>query len=178
MDTLVETRTVTPTTNEVTFADDEIIVSKTDPKGRITYVNKVFMSVSGYEERELLGQPHNIIRHPEMPRTVFKILWDTISKGEEVFAYVKNITKSGDYYWVFAHVTPTFDADGKIVGYHSSRRTADRPALGKIEPLYAQLVDTERSHANSKDGLQAGVAKLDEVLQALGVEYDEFVFSL
>ena len=136
------------------------------------------MKIAGYAERELLGQPHSIIRHPDMPRTVFKVLWDAIGSGEEVFAYVKNMTKSGDYYWVFAHVTPTFDADGTIVGYHSSRRTADRAALGKIEPVYAELIEIERAHANRKDGLQAGVEKLAEMLKALGVAYDEFVFSL
>ena len=163
---------------EVTFSDDEIIVSKTDPKGRITYVNRVFLKVAGYTEQELLGQPHSIIRHPDMPRTVFKVLWDTIAAGEEVFAYVKNATKSGDYYWVFAHVTPTFASDGKIVGYHSSRRTADRSALNIVEPLYRELLEIERAPSNRKDGLEAATAHLLRTLGDRGAEYDEFVFSL
>lgn len=178
MDAIVTEKPLAPTNNEVTFGDEEIIVSKTDPKGRITYVNRVFMRVAGYEERELLGQPHSIIRHPDMPRTVFKLLWDTISSGEEIFAYVKNITKNGDYYWVFAHVTPTFDASGAIVGYHSNRRTADRSALAKVEPLYAELLTIENSVPNRREGMQLGVNRLEEVLAATGVRYDEFVFSL
>lgn len=171
-------KTVEPTDEEVTFADNEIIVSKTDLKGQMTYVNRVFMAVSGYVEGELLGQPHNMIRHPDMPRTVFKYLWDTIGGGQEIFAYVKNMTKSGGYYWVFAHVTPTFGANGEIVGYHSNRRTPDRAALKKIEPLYKTLLEEENRHANSKDGLAAAVGLLEETLRAESLAYDEFIFSL
>jgi PAS domain S-box-containing protein len=169
---------ITPIDEEVTFSEDEIIVSKTDLAGRMTYVNRVFMKISGYVEPELLGMPHNLIRHPGMPRTVFKFLWDTIAGGDEIFAYVKNMTKSGAYYWVFAHVTPTFGADGKITGYHSNRRTPSREALEKIEPIYGALLAAEKGTPNSKDGLQAGVALLEETLENAGVTYDEFVFSL
>jgi PAS domain S-box-containing protein len=77
---------VTPSGVERTFGEDEIIVSKTDVKGRITYANQVFLRVAGYTERELLGQPHNIIRHPDMPRCVFKLLWDTLEAKREIFA--------------------------------------------------------------------------------------------
>ena len=107
---------------ERTFGDDEIIVSKTDTKGRITYANRVFQQVAGYTEDELLGKAHSIVRHPDMPRCVFKFLWDTIGAGNEVFAYVLNKAKNGDHYWVFAHVTPTFDDHGRIISYHSNRR--------------------------------------------------------
>ena len=88
----------TPTGREVSFATDEITVSKTDLHGRITYANDVFVRVSGYSERELLGAPHSILRHPAMPRSVFKLLWDTIGQGDEVFAYVLNLAKNGDAY--------------------------------------------------------------------------------
>src|SRR5580704_8741733 len=94
---------VRPTGRERTFPEDEIIASKTDVKGVITYANRTFMEVSLYSEEELLGQPHSIVRHPDMPRCVFKLLWDTIQKGDEIFAYVKNMCKNGDFYWVFAH---------------------------------------------------------------------------
>jgi PAS domain S-box-containing protein len=172
------TKAIIPTDREVTFGDDEIIVSKTDPKGRITYVNKVFIAVSGYDERELLGEPHSLIRHPDMPRTVFKALWDTVGAGKEIFAYVKNMTKAGDFYWVFAHVTPTFDAGGAIVGYHSNRRTPERSALAKIEPLYAQLLAEENRPSNRRDGLVSATAKLHDILESKNIEYGEFVFSL
>lgn len=88
---------VQPTRHEVTFGEDEIIVSKTNPKGIILCANRTFLKVSGYTEAELLGKPHNIIRHPDMPRCVFKLLWDTIASGSEIFAYVKNMAKNGDY---------------------------------------------------------------------------------
>lgn len=172
------TEPIAPTDEEATFADTEIIVSKTDLKGHLTYVNKVFMDISGYVEGELLGQPHNIIRHPEMPRTVFKYLWDSIGSGREIFAYVKNMTKSGGYYWVFAHVTPTFGATGEIVGYHSNRRTPDTDALKRIKPLYQALLEEENRSANRKDGLTAGINLLEETLKAENLAYDEFIFSL
>ena len=111
---------------EQTFADDEIIVSKTDTSGRITYANDVFLRICGYREDELLDQPHSMIRHPDMPRAVFKLLWDRISSGGEIFAFVVNCCRNGDHYWVLAHVTPDFDEAGRIVGYHSSRRLPKR----------------------------------------------------
>lgn len=170
-------QSIAPTDEEVTFSDNEIIVSKTDLGGRLTYVNRVFMDISGYAESELLGQPHNLIRHPDMPRTVFKYLWETIGGGREIFAYVKNMTKSGGYYWVFAHVTPTFGADGQIAGYHSNRRTPDTAALGKVEPLYQALLDAENRSSSRKEGLTEGIALMDETLRAAGLAYDEFIFS-
>jgi PAS domain S-box len=99
---------------ERTFGTDEIIVSKTDPKGRIIYANEVFLRLAGYAESEIIGQPHSIIRHPDMPRCVFKLLWDTVQSGNEIFAYVVNRSKNGDHYWVLAHVTPTFDGQGNM----------------------------------------------------------------
>ncbi len=168
---------VTATNTEVFF--DDIIVSKTDPKGRITYVNEVFCQVSGYGERELIGQPHSLIRHPDMPRAVFKLLWDQIQAGREIFAYVKNITKRGDYYWVFAHVTPSYDANGQLVGYHSNRRVPDRDTLGNaIVPLYADLLREEQNHRNGKEALAAGFQKLADFVRAQKVDYDELVFAL
>ena len=127
---------VEPTKNEVFFDTEGIIVSKTDRQGRILYANDLFLSVAGYTESEVLGKPHSLIRHPEMPRAVFKLLWDTIDSGSEIFAYVKNITKAGDYYWVIAHVTPSFNDRGDIVGYHSNRRCPTRESVEFITPIY------------------------------------------
>ena len=167
------------TGKEVFFADDEVIVSKTDLKGRITYCNDVFLKVAGYSETELLGQPHSIIRHPDMPRCVFKLLWDTIEDGREIFAYVINRAKNGDHYWVLAHVTPSRDRTGRVVGYHSNRRVPDRAVLDeKILPLYRALRAEEESHASRKEGLLAGTAKVAELLADSGLEYDEFIARL
>ena len=102
---------ITPTGKERYFEKTELIVSKTDLKGRMLYVNDVFMRISGFNEKELLGQPHSMIRNPQMPRCVFKLLWDTLEAKKEIFAYVVNICKNGDHYWVLAHVTPSFDGN-------------------------------------------------------------------
>ena len=171
-------RTVRLTGRERTFGDDEIIVSKTDPKGRITYANPVFLRVAGYEEDDLLGQPHNIVRHPSMPACVFELLWETIGAGRELFAYVLNVASTGDEYWVYAHITPTFDAKGSIIGYHSSRRSPKPEALQKVKPLYAALLAEEQKHASKKEGIAAGRRKLMEVLAGAGTTYDELVWSL
>ena len=146
------------TGRERTFDANQIIVSKTDPKGIITYVNQVFTTVAQYTEEELLGAPHSIVRHPGMPRCVFRFMWDTIKAKKELFAYVLNRAKSGDHYWVFAHVTPTFDEQGKVIGYHSNRRLPSREAVARIEPIYALLLAEERRHGNSEDAMRAATA--------------------
>lgn len=163
---------------ERTFGSDEIIVSKTDTKGRIIYANEVFLHLAGYAERDIIGQPHSIIRHPAMPRCVFKLLWDTIQAGKECFAYVLNRSKNGDHYWVLAHVTPTFDKTGAIVSYHSNRRNPRRDAVAKVTALYDELLAVEARSDDRKLGMEAGFKALVDKLQALGVPYDEFVFAL
>ncbi len=169
---------ITPTGNERTFGEDEIIVSKTDQKGRITYANDVFLKLALYDEEDVIGAPHSLVRNPEMPRAVFKLLWDTIQNGEEIFAYVVNMSKNGDHYWVYAHVTPSFDADGNISGFHSNRRVPEPTALAKVKPLYQQLLAEEKKHANAKDGMEASYNMLVALLEENGVTYEEFVFSL
>lgn len=172
-------RDTTLTGRERRFDDDEIIVSKTDLKGRMTYCNEVFLRIAGYTEKECLGQPHSMIRHPEMPRCVFKLLWDTIEAGHEIFAYVVNRAKDGDHYWVLAHVTPSRDASGNIIGYHSNRRVPDRPIVDKIiVPLYRDLLAVERKHDDRRAGLQASFGTLTGLLKEHGIEYDQFVATL
>jgi PAS domain S-box-containing protein len=169
---------IAPTDREVTFDRDRFIVSKTDLKGRITYVNRTFCQVASYREHELLGAPHSIVRHPDMPRAVFKFMWDRLHEGHEVFAYVKNMTKLGDYYWVFAHVTPSFDSKGGFLGFHSNRRVPDRRVVNAIIPVYEALSRTEASVPNAKDGLAASYRQFNEIVQSKARSYDELVFSL
>lgn len=170
--------TAAPTGYERTFHQNEIIVSKTDLKGVITYANDVFMRVSGFTEDDLLGRPHSVIRHPDMPRCVFKLLWDRISAGQEIFAYVVNLAKNGDHYWVLAHVTPVYSGGTAITGYHSSRRVPSRPAVAAATGLYATLRAEEARHTDRKVGMKAGSDLLQSILQEKGASYDEFVFSL
>jgi PAS domain S-box-containing protein len=174
----VKTPTIEITDREITFGTDEMIVSKTDPKGIILYANDVFSRVCGYSEEELLGQPHSIIRHPDMPRCVFKLLWDTIESGSEIFAYVKNMTKNGDFYWVFAHVTPTFDAAGRIVGYHSSRRCPGRKQVALFTDVYRDLLAEEQRHADWRKGMASATDVLLGILRQKNMSYAEFVFSV
>ncbi len=157
---------------------DDLIVSKTNLTGHITYANDVFCKIAGYSEAELLGQPHSIIRHPDMPRAVFKYLWDTLLEGREVFAYVKNLAKNGDFYWVFAHVTPSLDVNREIVGLHSNRRVPDpRIVREVIAPLYTGLLREEQRHRNGKDSLAAGHRALTDFIAARNISYDELIFS-
>lgn len=170
----------TPMTGvERTFHKDEFLVSKTDLKGHVTYANRIFLGLAGYEEKELIGRPHNLIRHPDMPRCVYKLLWDTIKGGNEIFAYVVNKSRNGDHYWVFAHVTPSFDAHGQITGYHSNRRIPERNVIEEvITPLYRDLVAEELKHSNAKEGMNRAGAMLAALLEEKGTTYEELVFSL
>lgn len=161
------------------FDDDEIIVSKTDLKGRIIYANDVFLRMADCTEKEALGQPHSFIRHPDMPRTIFWLLWETIQSGREIFAYVMNRSTNGDHYWVIAHVTPSRDATGNIIGYHSNRRVPDRKILeSTIMPLYKDLRAAEDDSSNRKSGMESGISMVTNLLQEKGLEYDEYVATL
>ena len=170
--------TVKPTGHESFLGDEEIIVSKTDLQGRITYCNDVCLRVAGMTAEQALGSPHCVVRHPEMPRSVFKLLWDTIQNQKEIFAYVNNMSSNGDNYWVFAHVTPTLDSKGKLIGYHSSRRKPTREQVAKIAPIYTTLLNVERAYTNPKEAAAAGVAALTDLLQKQRMSYDEFVFTI
>ncbi|MFA6137785.1 MAG: PAS domain-containing protein [Sulfurimonas sp.] len=152
---------------------NDFIVSKTDLKGRITYVNKIFMHMGEYSEAELLGKPHSMIRHPDMPKAVFKLLWERVSKKEEIFAYVINKTKNGNDYWVFANVTASLDEKGNLVGYYSVRRKPSAKALEIIKPLYAKMLEAEK-----RSGVEASTKILTDILTEKGVSYDEFIISI
>lgn len=173
-----ERRSVIPSGVERSFGANEVIVTKTDLQGRITYANDVFLRVSGYEELEMLEQPHSMIRHPEMPRAIFRLLWDTVKDGQELFAYVVNLASDGAHYWVLAHVTPSFDSAGNVVGYHSNRRVPSRSALDVIRPLYADLRAAEGREARASEAALSGLRALEERLADSGLTYDEFVWGL
>ena len=170
--------TVSPTGHERYLGHDDLIVSKTDLKGHITYANRVFLEIADYAEEEVLGQAHNMIRHPDMPRTIYHLLWERLQAGREIFAYVKNLCKNGDHYWVFAHVTPTFDANRQIIGYHSNRRAPDRAAVEAVSRVYDRLLEAERSAPRPKEQLLRGRAALDAFLRQEGLSYEQFCFSL
>jgi PAS domain S-box-containing protein len=171
-------RGVAPTGEARTFAPDELIVSKTDLRGVITYANDVFLRISRYELDEVLGRPHNLIRHPEMPRAVFALLWQTLSEGRELFAYINNLASDGAHYWVLAHVTPSYSADGAVIGYHSNLRRPSPGAIRTVTPLYRRLVEEERRHPTAKAAVAASSRLLDELVAAEAGSYEEFIWSV
>lgn len=167
-----------PTQHERILGEDDFIVSKTDLKGIITYGNRIFIEISGYSEEELLGAPHNILRHPDMPRVVFKLLWDTIQAKRELCAYVKNLAKDGSFYWVWANISPSFDSSGNLIGYYSVRRKPRPEAIQAITGLYRTLLEAERKAGDGQPGMKASLALLNQTLEQKGMGYEEFVFGL
>ena len=170
-------RLITPTSVERVMREDDFIVSMTDPKGRISYGNRTFIEFSGYSEAELLGSQHNIIRHPDMPRAVFKLLWDKIQNKEECFAYVKNMSKDGGFYWVFTNVTPNLDLSGNITGYFSVRRKPKLSGIQAVTGLYAAMLAAEKK-AGSANAIAAATAVLVDLLKEKGLSYDELVLAI
>ena len=164
---------ITPTNSEKTLSSDEFIVSKTDEKGKLIYGNKTFIKISGYAEHELLGKPHSILRHPDMPKVVFQLLWSRLKAKEEIFAYVKNLCKDGSYYWVLANVTVTLDKKGNVTDLHSVRRKPSQKAMQVIPALYKELLAQEKS-----GGISASEQYLNKLLKEKGESYDDFIFNL
>ena len=162
-----------PSGKEHSVNSDAFLVSKTDTHGKITYCNEPFIKIVGASEQDLLGKPHSIVRHPDMPKSIFKLLWDTVKRKEEIFAYVKNLSFDGGHYWVYANVTASLDSNGSIVGYYSIRRKANPKALAIIEPLYQKLISLEKS-----GGMDASLKYLNDVLAQKGVSYEEFSNNL
>lgn len=163
----------TPTHQEKKLDSNDFIVSKTDLKGDITYGNRIFIEMAGYSESELLGAPHNIIRHPDMPKAVFKLLWDRIQSKKEIFAYVKNLAKDGSFYWVYANVTASLDLSGNIIGYYSVRRKPNEKAVQTVSGVYQKMLEAEKS-----GGMDASAKVLESVLKDLRTDYDSLMVQL
>ena len=159
--------------DEKILQENDFIVSKTDTKGFITYCNQIFMDMCMYSQDELIGANHNLIRHPDMPRIAFKLLWNLIQQKKEFFGFVKNLRKDGGYYWVFANITASVDSNGNIVGYYSVRRKPSKKGIKAVIPLYKQLVNAEQ-----RGGMAASEALLMDFLKKNNTTYEELVTSL
>jgi PAS domain S-box-containing protein len=171
----VKNKNIVLTGREVSLGEDEQIVSKTNLKGLITYANRAFMRLCDYSEEELLGVQHNIVRHPDMPRAVFHLLWETLRDGNEFFGFVKNLTANGDHYWVFANVTPDREPGGEVVGYFSVRRRPSQRGVEAAGALYAEMLAAERQ-AGPARAIEAGRAVLEARLG--GQSYEQFALAL
>ena len=135
---------------EVPVNSKKEILSETDPAGKTTYANAYFVELSGYPEEELMGKPHNIVRHPDMPKTVFKLLWDNLRAGRAYKAIVKNRRKDGKYYWVYSEYKPLYNDMKKIRGYRSHRWPVPKKALEEVETLYKKLLDLEETKSQKE----------------------------
>ena len=163
----------TPRDEEIELDPKRYIVSETDEKGKITYVNDYFVEVAGYSKEELLGSPHSIIRHPDMPKVVFKLLWQTLKQGKNINAVVKNLAKDGRYYWIFTEFEIRKDTDtGNIIGYHASRKTISRHVIEVIDELYKKLLEIEKS-----EGVEASEKYLIDFLKEKGndIEFSDIM---
>ncbi len=158
-----------PTDVEHEVSSIDLIVSKGDAEGNITYTNPIFMKISGYTQGELLDKPHSILRHPDMPKVIFKYLWDNIKEGKEVFAYVKNLCKDGSFYWVLAQVRMAKNPDGSFRNYVSTRKAVSDSAKETISALYTKLLKIEQ-----EEGIEASEKALEAFLAENGQSFDTF----
>ena len=159
------------TDNEIKLSETRYIVSKTDAKGIIKYGNDYFMEITGYTEKELIDQPHNIVRHPDMPKVAFKLMWDRIKQGKNFIAIVKNLAKDGSYYWVVTDFEPKIDPiTNEIISHTAFRKAAPRKAIAAIEPIYATLLKIEQ-----EEGVEASENFLRGFLEENNTTYDEFI---
>jgi len=161
-----------PKNEEIKLNPTKTIMSKTDKKGIIEYANDYFMEISGYKEWELMGQPHNVIRHPDMPKTIFKVLWDRINNGIPTYAFVKNLAKDGSYYWVIAHFLPVFN-EGEIKNHYAKRKAVPDELKKEINSLYKTLLELENT-----GGMEAAEAYLHSFLEEKGMSYDDYIHDM
>jgi len=163
-----------PISHEIQLNPKRYIVSKTDPRGIIEYGNDYFVEISGYSEAELVGQPHSIIRHPDMPKIVFKMMWDRINKAQNIMAVVKNLAKDGSYYWVVTEFEPKIDPiTNEIISHTAFRKAAPKSAVEQIEPIYAKLLQIEEH-----SGMEASEKYLRGFLEEKNITYDEFINNI
>ena len=152
------------------------LVSSTNLKGVITHCNRHFVDISGFSSDELIGSPHNLVRHPDMPRAIFYLMWEHLKQEQEFFGYIKNCRKDGGFYWAFASVAPIYD-NGRHVGFLSARRCPSENAIATLEPLYRKMIETEAQY-----GKEQQIAMSSAILwQAINKEfatYAEFALSL
>lgn len=161
---------ITPLDKEVIWDKSKVIMSKTDKFGTIEYANDVFVDVSGYEDYELVGQPHNIIRHPDMPKVIFKVLWDNLKKGNNFHAIAKNMAKSGRYYWVITDFDISKNEDGEITHYFARRKSIPPGVVNQVEPLYKKLLQIE-----TVSGMNGSEKYLTGFLEEQGKDYVEYI---
>ncbi len=162
-----------PTGREIKFSSEKMLVSKTDARGVISYGNQNLMDISGYSDDDLLGTPHNILRHPDMPKAIFYLMWDSIKRGNNIMAVVKNLSKSGDHYWVTTDFDIQKNREGRIRNYIAFRQAASRDVIKTIEPIYSKMLEIEKS-----EGMDASLKYIETFLAEKDISYNDFIEEL
>lgn len=159
-----------PVNKEIIIPDEAVLISVTDPKGIITEVNDIFIETAGYSEEELIGSAHNLIRHPDMPKVMFKIVWEHIKDRANVMALVKNLAKDGRYYWILTDFVTQVDASREVISYTAYRRPICKEVQDAITPLYTAL-----SAIEAVSDVAASEKFLNEYLDDKGMSYDDMI---
>lgn len=171
-------RKIIPRDHEIFLKEHDLIVSKTCLKGNVTYANRKFMNISGFSEQEMLGQPHSLIRHPDMPKGVFRMMWNELKKGNEFLGFVKNLSADGAFYWVFANITPDVDLNGTVKGFYSVRRKPSPETVKQvIEPLYRKMRQIEAS-GHGRQGIEQSIQEVQKWLDEIGMDYSQAILQL
>lgn len=164
----------TPIDKEVGWNKSQVVISETDVYGRITNVNDVFCNVCGYSPEEMIGQPHSIIRHPDMPKLVFKLLWDNLKVGNNFIGVIKNLAKSGEYYWVITDFEMRRDVTGNITHYIARRKSVPKAVIENyVAPLYETLLKLEKV-----GGMELSSRFFKNYLAKQGKDYIDFIIDV
>ena len=164
----------TPIDKEVGWNKSQVVISETDVYGRITNVNDVFCNVCGYSPEAMIGQPHSVIRHPDMPKLVFKLLWDNLKVGNNFIGVIKNLAKSGEYYWVITDFEMRRDATGNITHYIARRKSVPKAVIENyVAPLYETLLKLEKV-----GGMELSSRFFKNYLAKQGKDYIDFIIDV
>lgn len=158
---------------EIKCATQQVIVSRTDLEGNIVYCNPTFLEVNGFRSSEIIHQPHSIVRHPDMPKTIFHIIWSIISQGMSIQAVIKNQTNNGEFYWTLATIKPQMDRDNNVISYVAYGKQAPDSVIKTMEALYKELYEIEYVR-----GIEAGQEYLNSYLEEQGMTYAQYMKHL
>ena len=162
---------------ELEIRSDQLMITKCDLNGKITYCNQSFIEISGYTEAELIGQTFALIRHSDMPKGIFFKMWQSLKNQREFNGFIKNKTKKDDHYWTFANITPCHNVSGNISGYTCAMRQPNPAAIMMFSMYYEQMLAQEAGQRN-EEAAKASLKLLIEQLSAMGDDYEACVFKL
>jgi aerotaxis receptor len=162
---------------ELELSADQLIITKSDPTGKIIYCNQDFIELSGYSERELIGQPHSLLRHKEMPAGIFYLLWHTLKQKKEFNGFIQSRCKNGDSYWAFTNISPVYSLNNQLLGYTGAQRQPNPAATTLFSMYYEQMLEEEGSNPTEQDAKKS-LQLLTDLVSATGDDYEASVFKL